>query len=278
MHASRSAALHLGIALELLAKARLVTDDPGLIVKGGRALTEMQFLQGDFHSIGMEDAFAALAEVARLRLSSHQKKVLVSLRDLRNRIVHFVAGGRQDETLAVFVAAANLFLELHDLQLSDWETPYGMPSLQETVCDLAAVTGFVSQRLHGLSARLSESPRPATHHLDECSRCLQDAMVIDGQNIVCLFCGDQEPIENFTKGLSNDGSVGRCPECSQLSTARHDSGSEPTYECFCCGYYRGPELQWSDGRRSIPRLRKSVAGNDFPKSQAILGEVASSRN
>ena len=247
-HASRSAVLHLGIALELLAKARLAADDLGLLVRKGIAMTDAEFLRGEFQSIGLEEAFSALDRQARFSLSPHQQKVLRSLRALRNRVVHFVDFDQQAEAPAIFVAAANLFVELTHRHLADWDTAYGMQALPETVSDLTTIKGFVSERLSSLADRLRKSKRVRTHHFDECSGCLQDAAIMDGLDIVCLFCGLRATIEERAKGLSEDGSVGRCPECAQIAVARHEVKLGSTYECCCCGHYDGPEIQWSDGR------------------------------
>jgi len=71
--------------------------------------------------------------------------------------------------------------------------------------------------------------------------------------VQCLFCCHGMTVQEFAELISDDGSVEACPECNRQAVARHQwKDREPTYECFCCGYFRGPELKWTDGKAEIP--------------------------
>ena len=253
---SKSAALHLGIAIEVLAKARLASEDLQLLVRGARPLDEAALLRGDFHSIGMEEAFVELDRRRLHRPTPRQSKVLGSLRDLRNRLVHFVASAPQEEVQAIVLSAANLFLELHSTLFAGWEPPYGVRNIVEVSADLADIEAFVAERIEALRERIETSARPRTHYFDECSRCLQDATTIEGEEFVCLFCSERRTIESFTRMISEDKSVSQCTECRRMSVAMQKVDPEqPTHECVCCGHCEGPEPRWAEFRGpSIPRL------------------------
>jgi hypothetical protein len=127
-----------------------------------------------------------------------------------------------------------------------------MPQL---VVALHKYDDFVKERLSSLSGRLHSAVRPRTRHTDECSHCLQDAAIIIDYEVQCLFCGHGMAVQEYAELISDDWSVETCPECNRQSVARHQrNDSEPAYECFCCGYFRGPELKWSVGKAEIPRL------------------------
>lgn len=95
--------------------------------------------------------------------------------------------------------------------------------MSELTVDLHEHVEFVKERLAALSARLRSSIRPRTHHTDECPDCLQDAAVIIGDRLKCLFCGHEIRIRQYAELISTDRSVETCPECSRESVALHSS-------------------------------------------------------
>jgi hypothetical protein len=252
---SCNAILSIAIALELLAKARLADMDVALIVQGPHRPTGNALAQGAFATISLREAFDKLEKQTAFQLSENQKHLIRALCDLRNRLVHFIAATNKEEVLSIFGASANFFLHLHETEFSAWEEPYQMQPLRDTIVDLTELKSFVSERLEFLSEQLASAERPRTHHLDECSWCLQDASVIEGSEIVCLFCNRRNSIQDVAADLSDDGTVEQCPECKRPAIAKHSHSFGTTDECFCCGHYSGTEMLWSDGTKPIPRLR-----------------------
>jgi len=62
-------------------------------------------------------------------------------------------------------------------------------------------------------------------------------------------------VREFAEMKSDDGIAQECPECGRPSVLKDQwKDREPTHECFVCGYFRGHELKWSDGKGEIPRL------------------------
>jgi hypothetical protein len=239
----------------LLLKARLAIADHNYLVAGRAGVTERQFDEGNFGSVGIDECIEKLDHACGFSLTNRQRRVIKTLQNLRNRVAHYI--DPSDDTAALKAAAAaglNLFIEVNNAEFVN-EDPYGARPIPQLVVDLHKYDGFVEERLSSLSERLRLAVRPRTHHTDECSHCLQDATILIDDDVRCLFCGHGMAVQEFAALRSDDGSAEICPACSRASVARQQwKGNEPTYECFCCGYFRGPELKWVDEKGAIPRL------------------------
>ena len=247
------AVVHLAIALELLLKARLVVEDPKLLAAKGSNLSEADLESGDFRSVTIEEALRCLKRLG-LRLSGAQRTALDAVSHLRNRLIHYAAREDRDRFIAVLASGLNLFFEIEFSEFRDVES-YGAKTQSELITELGELKAFVQGRLSSLEAQLASSKRPRTHHFDECSDCLQDTTIITDEGLHCLFCRRTISIRDYAELASQDGSVEVRPECKRESIVKRQWGDrQPTFECFCCGYFRGPEISWSNGKRTIPRL------------------------
>ena len=249
------AILHLATALELLLKARLAIEDHRHLVAGTRQVSDRQFDDGNFASVTVDECIAKLAKHSQFALTTRQRQVISQLRHLRNRIAHFSEPGDAAALKAAVAAGLNLFIDItHAAEFRDDDT-YGTKSVQELVTELHKYDDFVKERLSAISESLRTAKRPMTHHADECSFCLQDAAVIDGDDLRCLFCGHQMTLREFAELRSDDRTAEACPACGRHTVLMDQwKDYEPTHECFCCGYFRGRELTWTDGKAEIPRL------------------------
>lgn len=249
------AVLHMTAALELILKAKLAMKDHRQLVATPAEIAESQFDEGNFRSIGIEQCLERLGHVCGFTLAARERHVIKALQRLRNRITHYIDPvGDVGAVKATIAAGLNLFIEMNDSEFLG-EDPWGTKPMSALILDLHRHTEFVKERLSALSVQLRSSTRPHTRHADECADCLQDAAVIVDDSVKCLFCGRVTPTRLYAALLSSDGSVEPCPECGRESVALHSwAGREPTYECFCCGYFRGPELRWRDAAGEISRL------------------------
>ena len=250
------ALLHTVIALEILAKARVAFEDPHRIVRG--KVDDLHFERGEFQSINIEEAFRR----AGFRLTGRPLAAFMALKAARNRLVHFRETANPEQTRALVAAGFHLFFDLHETHFSDKQYPLAVGWLGELAQDLSTFRDFIACRMEELAGRLQSAERPRTRYLSECQRCLQEADVIEGDNVVCLFCGYRQSVRECAERLSRDSSVEVCPACHRPGVIKrhHAKNQEPTYECFCCGYFRGPEHPgWVDGEgKPLSRLR-SVA-------------------
>jgi len=250
------ALLHTTTALELLAKARIALENPHLIARG--EVDDLRFDRGEFQSVNLDEAFRRLKKTTGFSLSAKQRTALNKLKASRNRLVHFMDSATEEETRALVASGLALFFELHEAEFRNEEDPWRAISMVELAEELSKLRDFVACRMANLADRLQGSERPRTLHFSECQRCLQEADVIIGDSVICLFCGDGLTIREAAELISDDQSIEDCPVCHRPAVAKHQGprGREATYECFCCGYFRGPEIRWGDGRGGVlPRLR-----------------------
>lgn len=251
------AILHMTTALELLLKAKLAMSDYQYLVAGSGIVSERQFDEGDFRSVGIEQCLNRLDQHCGFSLSAHQTSSIKALQRLRNRITHYIEPLDEGNALRATTAAGlNLFIEINNSEFSN-DDPYDAKPMSALILELHRNDDFVKERLGTISSQLSSMVRPRTHHTDECPDCLQDATVIDGGRLRCLFCGRGHRllVREYARLISKDKTVETCPECSRESVAVHRTADDGvTHECFCCGYFRGSEMQWSDGKEEIPRL------------------------
>lgn len=247
------AVLHLATAIELLLKACLALKDHRSLVRGKVQVTDRQFDLGEFHSIGTDECVEKL-RARGASLSGRQSAAITRLRNLRNRVAHYISVDNTNQMKAAIAAGLNVFIEINNAHFPD-EDPYRARTMSQLIVDLNEYDEFVTERLMYLSDQLRSATRPRTHHTDECPRCFQDATIIVNDKIQCLFCGDGVTVKEFAENISEDHSVSVCGDCGREAVARHKyEDDEPTYECFCCGRFTGPEPQWSNGEIPIPRL------------------------
>lgn len=240
------ALLHTTTALELLAKARIAFEDPHLIALG--KVSDLRFDRGEFQSINLDEAFRRLKKTTGFSLSTSQRTALNSLKASRNRLIHFMDTATEEETRALVASGLDLFFELHEAEFREKEDPWQARNMAAVAEELSKCREFVDSRMTNLAVRLGKAERPRTLHFSECQSCLQEADVIDADSVICLFCGDRRTIHDAAQWLSDDQSVEVCPECHRPAVAKHQVQGklEPTYECFCCGYFRGPEFMYVD--------------------------------
>ena len=145
------AILHLTTALELLLKARLAIADHKYLVAGKAQITERQFDEGDFRSVGIEECIDRLDRTCGFSLNSRQRQVITTLRNLRNRIAHYVDLSGDTAALKAAVAVGlNLFIEINNAEFRD-EDPYGARTMPQLVVELHKYEDFVKERLSFLS-------------------------------------------------------------------------------------------------------------------------------
>jgi hypothetical protein len=242
---TRFAILHVATALELVFKARLAMQDPFLIVRGNH-VTEDALERGEFQSVGIEEAVERLKTAGLLSLGDHQVSHLKTLRNMRNRVTHFACAANADEARAALGAGLQLFIEIHNSGFTD-DDVYPAKSMQALVEELSRCNEFVNERHRQLAETILTAARPRTRHLEECQHCLQDAIVIIGESLKCIFCGANATIHDYVERISDDNTVGVCKTCGRKSVMCHFSqgAEQPTYECICCGDFRGPAVTWT---------------------------------
>lgn len=81
------AVLHLATAIEILLKARIVSEHWSIIVK--KAPNQKSFLKGDFVSLSLGESIHVLSDVVGTPLKANSERAFLTISNHRNRIVHF---------------------------------------------------------------------------------------------------------------------------------------------------------------------------------------------
>lgn len=111
--------------LELVLKARLLTEHWSLILKLPDKAELSKFKNGDFISVMVGETVDRLAKVCNENFSSDEKKCFEHLRDHRNKVVHFyhdAYSGEPDGKLLEEIAAeqCKAWCYLHRRLIGDW--------------------------------------------------------------------------------------------------------------------------------------------------------------
>jgi hypothetical protein len=77
-------------AVELFFKARLMLEHWTLILEDASVANLEKFIQGDFRSVGAEQAWTRLTNIKGETYSGEEKATFRALRNHRNRFVHFL--------------------------------------------------------------------------------------------------------------------------------------------------------------------------------------------
>lgn len=250
------AVLPLATALELILKARLALEDPALLPRGSRVPTATDLDAGKFRTVSSDETIKRLANSEILKLTERQKRHHASLRNIRNRAVHYVDSTPSEDIRVAVGAGLQLWFSIHDSAFYGDEV-YQAKAMTDVLAELIHFERFVAERMYELREFLDCSARPRTRYFDECSVCLQDAAVLTNNHIRCLFCRHSATIRDWAKLISDTRSVENCVKCECDSVIfRRWHSQELTRECICCGYFTGPEVNWCDlDGRPIPRLR-----------------------
>lgn len=106
---------------------------------------------------------------------------------------------------------------------------------------------FVTTRMKSLEEEIKASDQPG-NLIRECSRCLQNALILNDGAAKCLFCGQEISLRELAENYS-EGSVELCPECNEETMAlvlyNNDEGD---WICFSCGFKSNYNYYTSCGR------------------------------
>ena len=82
--------IHFSTALELFLKARLLREHWSLVVSRTDTASAATFRSGQFHSVSMDEAIKRLRNIAGESIPHQAEKAFRTVREHRNRLVHFL--------------------------------------------------------------------------------------------------------------------------------------------------------------------------------------------
>lgn len=225
------AVLNLACGLELILKARLEKEHWSLIFANVNKAAKEKIKQGDFVSVDMETAIDRLKNISEVSLSLKTQNDLKAIRKIRNKIMHFAVNVNVRELRALVAKGINIFIEFYK---ENFEFEADDSFIYDLSQALVEFDEFVSSRLEALKDVLETENRPTIRQ--ECSQCLQDALVINDDIVKCLFCGHESSKRELAESVA-ESPVEVCPECGEetfvLVLYNNEEGD---WICISCGF------------------------------------------
>lgn len=224
------AVLHLFAGVELLLKARLLEEHWSLLFADADKASQQRLDSGDFKSVDFETAVSRLKDVADVEIDREAIARLNAIRGLRNRIQHFGASINKPQVQSQIGYVANFVIEFVKEHLPELEESHGA-QLRGIRDAFGASESFIDERLKSLAAVLKEFT-----HLEECPRCLQEAVPIGVDDPPkCRFCDQEVDPSEMAELRAEDCEVHQCPHCDAHACTLRIGGDECFFQCYACG-------------------------------------------
>lgn len=214
-------------SIELFLKARLLLEHWALIFDDPKKANFTKFHSGDFKSVNFSQSIMRLENIAKVNIGSLAFNSFDSIREHRNRLIHFFhpeyTKEANDEIIGAIVAEqCRGWLYLHRLLTRDWKVEFGQYSDEiENINKLMLRhRQFLQVKFDSVKDGLNRGKKRGVNYLD-CPSCGFPARVIIGEPIYlgshfppfsksskdlvtthCLVC------EDHSKQL-----IVSCPEC-----------------------------------------------------------------
>jgi hypothetical protein len=239
--------LHLCDGIELLLKCRLDAEHWSLVVADLDKTSPKDIQSGEFKSVAWQEAIARVEKCIGHEFTKIDKSLFDHLRKLRNRIQHFKFDVSRDECISILAEGLHFATEFIENYLAHEKLGDELADIRK---DLTEFREFVELRWKAIQAKVDESTSITC--AVSCPRCRQDALIADGDESHCHFCGYKAPGEEAAddwvteygdhrsmKDEMISPSIEDCPECARtafvdVGTMR-DSEKGPEYLCFACG-------------------------------------------
>lgn len=207
------AVVHFCAALETLLKARLMKEHWTLIIAKPDKMKRANFLNGDFPSVGIEEAITRLRNVADCNISKEAEESFKKIIDARNKIVHFfnddVNKNKLKEEIARNQYAAWYFIE--EL-LKDWRIHF--ISFKDEIANIRQLMKthevYLDERYKQVDRQYLSSARKAGLLITDCPLCKKEAMIL-GEDPKSIFHGHCKVCEKENTYIGI-----KCPSCNEI--------------------------------------------------------------
>lgn len=251
--------LHTASCAELLLKQRLYDEHWSFVFSDIDKAKEQDFETGNFRSVDFGTALGRVESLCDVEITSTHKKVLSDLRNIRNRIQHQHYQINHDQAKSVMVRVWSF---INDFIVQDM-----LPDNVSATSDLInAIREGIGQQEEYVKARTAEIAPNIQAYVAlggtvlDCQTCQQEAVLIEGGEVRCLFCGLYLEWERFAdlwltdhagyewtdpKERYSNPVLTECPECD-MESLYHDRSDEGnmypsgrSWICFYCGVSYG---------------------------------------
>ena len=214
------AVVHFYAGLEIFLKTRLAIEHWTLMYEDPTKANLDSFKQGDFRSVGMGDAVQRLNNILPSKITREGRKAFDTLRDHRNRTVHFTnpAFSVPDSREDIAAEQCRAWYELRRLLTETWKTdfsPYAA-TIQRLSDAMHKQRSFLKVKYERLKPDLDKAmARGKTVHL--CPACDLPAVIPSeevGDLVLaqCRVCGHEDRWLSFDAGGGRTVRVGEGSE------------------------------------------------------------------
>jgi len=199
------AVIHLSAGVELILKERLRLEHWSLIFADSDKATKERFESGDFVSVGFPQLVNRLSSICGVEFDDKDKRVLESLRKMRNCFEHFGIVTSSDAVKSEASMTISIILGFVERELPSLPVPSSEDRLLIDIREvLGEVNTYIEHRWEEIALDQDYCHKPITG----CINCGQSASIFtdDGKNLKCLFCGGIEGYNNIEP---------ECPGCGE---------------------------------------------------------------
>lgn len=226
--------IHFCAAVEMILKARLMTEHWSLIVSKPEQANLVRFLAGEFASVTMDESRTRLRDIANDEIADDAFNSFRALANHRNKMIHFFHSGidKDSQAKAQIVAEhCRAWFHLNRL-LEKWD-----PCFKNFRGDISKANRAMKSHSKYLSAKFKvlkpelDAARNADNVPEKCSACNFKAAIPDNldqqiNNLTCLVCDHIETQVEI-----------ECPHCNEQVVIV----SEGFATCIHCGGKIEPE-------------------------------------
>lgn len=223
------AVLHLAAGLELIMKARLRVEHWSLLFANVNEASKDGLDSGDFKSVDFEGCCTRLDKVCGVKLDKKDKDRLAALRKLRNRLQHFDVSINEASANAELAFGISFVVRFVEKQLPGEMENY-KDQLEELHQGMARFKEYVAERMKAIGNELK-----TLDEVFDCPLCGQPAVLVDGGNTECKFCGAKPTPMSLAEHIG--GPIDWCPECYDETCVQKDDGVWVCTSCGQCGQY-----------------------------------------
>jgi len=247
----KAALLNVTIGVELILKAKIASISWRELFQEAPNSNKENLISGNFNSVKLKDCIPRIKRISKIKFSKdieYRIKKIRQIRQIRNKVIHFYFDTKKENFISLASYGMDFFIEFYRSYIfSDFCEE--KDRTKKIDCELSHIKDYLSVRMHTISEKIKNLPRPNTNYFKECPDCLQDAFILkDNETTQCLYCGRTDNIKDLAEFYSNYKSQTKiCPSCDRNSMAAvHTSKNEQeAWDCIICGYYINRPQKWS---------------------------------